>query len=418
MTVLFAVAAGLFLPGEIHAGGKRTVKAAFFPMDGYHIIQEDGSYDGMDVQYLNVLREYAAWDIQYVTCTSWDEALSLLSEKKVDLVGSAQFSEERAKIYQYASLPSGYTFGAIAAKSDSMLAYEDFEAMRETTFGMVKTYVRRQEFLQYMKDNGIAEPKIQEYDSTAELLQALETGEIDAYIHTFTEVREGHRLLGRFAPMPFYYITYPGNEDVLRELNQAVADLKISHPELETELMNQFYQSRLDKTVVFTTEEKAYIQEKGKAVVGYLDGYYPFSYEEDGECQGLARELLDRELGHAGMEIEYKKYDTPLEARKALEDKTVDILSYCTDTKEELDGYGFQMIKEYAEIPLVIAMKDEKALNDVKTLATVPYLENEAASVFNLQEVQLELLDTQQECLDAVGFPLQSGLTATSWQES
>jgi len=64
-------------------------------------------------------------------------------------LGSAQFSEERSKIYQYASLPSGYTFGVIAAKGDSSLAYEDFEAMKKITFGMVKTYVRKNEFLQY-----------------------------------------------------------------------------------------------------------------------------------------------------------------------------------------------------------------------------------------------------------------------------
>ena len=49
-----------------------------------------------------------------------------------------------------------------------------------------------------------------------------------------------------------------------REMNQAIADLKISQPELETKLMNQFYQSKLDKTVVFTTEEKSYIADVKK----------------------------------------------------------------------------------------------------------------------------------------------------------
>ena len=61
------------------------------------------------------------------------------------------------------------------------------------------------------------------------------------------------------------------------------------------------------------------------------------------------------------------------------------------------------MIKEYAEIPLVVAMKEDKTLNEVEVLTTVPYLETEAAAVFNLDEVDLELQDTQQECLDAVG---------------
>lgn len=401
MTVLFCMM-GMFATQSTQAADKREVKVAFFPMDGYHIKLGEESYDGMDVQYLNALCEYADWNINYVECDSWDEALALLSEQKVDLVGSAQFSEERAKIYQYASLPSGYTFGAIATKGDSTLAYEDFEAMKEITFGMVKTYVRKNEFLQYMKDHGMEEPRLKTYDTTADMLDALENGEIDAYIHTFTEVREGHRLLGRFAPMPFYYITYQGNDDVLRELNQAIADLKISRPELETELMNKFYQSRLDKTVVFTTEEKAYIAEKEELIVGYLDGYYPFSYEENGECRGLARDLLDAELDLAGFAIQYKKYDSPQEARKALENGEVDLLSYCTDTKEELSEYGFLMIKEYAEIPLVVAMKEDKNLGEVKTLATVSYLGQDAAIAFDFSQVNLRFYDTQQECLDAV----------------
>ena len=113
----------------------------------------------MDVQYLKALCEFANWKIEYVECDSWDAALALLAEKKVDLVGSAQFSEERSKVYQYASLPSGYTFGVIASKSDSDLAYEDFEAMKDATFGMVKTYVRKNEFLQYLRDHGVSDPE-------------------------------------------------------------------------------------------------------------------------------------------------------------------------------------------------------------------------------------------------------------------
>ena len=393
---------GYLLPEAAEAAVKRTVKVAFFPMDGYHIKTGELEYDGMDVQYLNALCEYADWDVEYMECGSWDEALALLSEKKVDLVGSAQFSEERSKVYQYASLPSGYTFGVIAAKGDSRLAYEDFEAMKQITFGMVKTYVRKEEFLPYLKDHGVNSPKLTTYNTTAELQEALEKGEIDAYIHTFTEIREGQRLIGRFAPMPFYYITYPGNDDVMRELNQAIADLKISHPELETELMNKFYQSRLDKTVVFTTEEKEYIKDTGAVKVGYLDGYYPFSYEEDGDCRGLTRDLLDKGLESTGLKINYQKFENEKEAKKALEDGTVDILSYCTDTKETLNHCGFTMIKEYAEIPLIIAMKEEGKLSDVDTLATVSYLSGEAGLAFDLNKINLEIYDTQQECLDAI----------------
>ena len=371
-------------------------------MDGYHVKTGEQSYDGMDVQYLKALCEFANWKIEYVECDSWDAALELLTQKKVDLVGSAQFSEERSKVYQYASLPSGYTFGVIASKSDSDLAYEDFEAMKDATFGMVKTYVRKNEFLQYLRDHGISDPDIVTYDTTADLQEALYNGQVDAYIHTFTEIREGQRLIGRFAPMPFYYITYQGNDDVTRELNQAIADLKISQPELETKLMNQFYQSKLDKTVVFTTEEKSYIADVKKIVVGYLDGHYPFCYEENGACKGLTRELLDNGLKSTGLCLEYQKFDNSKDASDALKEGTVDVLSYCTDTKEQLNQQGFTMIREYAEIPLIVAMKEEGNLSKVETLANVAYLEEEADRDFDLERVSLIIYETQQECLDAV----------------
>ena len=136
---------------DIYASEKRTVKVAFFPMDGYHITNADGSYGGMDVEYLDALSDYANWQIEYVQCDSWGDALAKLSDRQVDLVGSAQYSTERAQQFQYADLSSGYTFGVIATNPESTLAYEDFTAMRQITFGMVENYVRKDEFLQYIK---------------------------------------------------------------------------------------------------------------------------------------------------------------------------------------------------------------------------------------------------------------------------
>ena len=124
----------------VYGKEKRTVKVAFFPMNGYHEKEADGTFSGMDVEYLDELCRYADWDIQYVDCDSWDAALELLKDKKVDLVGTAQYSPQRAAVYDYSELPSGYTFGIIATTPDSSLAYEDFEAMKSVTFGMVKTY--------------------------------------------------------------------------------------------------------------------------------------------------------------------------------------------------------------------------------------------------------------------------------------
>ena len=229
------------------AAEKRTVKVAFFPMEGYNEYDKDGNPTGMDVEYLENLCEYVSWDVEYIACESWDRALQMVLDKEADLLGSAQYSAERAKRYAYADLASGYTFGAVAVKSGSKIAYEDFDAMSDITYGVVKTYVRKNEFYDYLSDQGIHSPKVKEYEDTAALQKALQNDEIDALVHSLTEIREGQRVIGRFAPMPFYYISWQGNDDLMRELNQGIADIKMNRPGLENELM-----VKIQRSCIFT----------------------------------------------------------------------------------------------------------------------------------------------------------------------
>ena len=57
---------GGYLSQTVYAKERRIVRVAFFPMSGYHEIAEDGSFAGMDVEYLEELCRYADWEIEYV----------------------------------------------------------------------------------------------------------------------------------------------------------------------------------------------------------------------------------------------------------------------------------------------------------------------------------------------------------------
>lgn len=388
---------------QVYGAQKRVVKVGFFPMDGFNEKKEDGSYAGMDVEYLEAIRDYVNWNIEYVECDSWDSALQLLADRKIDLVGSAQYSAQRAEIYQYANLASGYTFGAIAVNGDSALPYEDFDMMGGITYGIVKTYIRKDEFYEYLSDHGINNPVVKEYDSTADLLKALEANEIDAMVHSLTEIREGKRIIGRFAPMPIYYISYKGNNEVMRELNRGIADLKINFPELENELITKYYDSRLDQTILLTREEKAYIEEKKHITVGYFDGYYPFSYESNGTYHGLAKQVLDNISVNTGLTFDYVKIENMQEAKQALADGTIDLLDYCGDTPQSMKQTGIAVTKAYAKVPHVIIMERDSKANEIKTLAMVKNGdENKTMEGLVSENAQILTFDSQLECLYAV----------------
>ena len=400
LTILIC-AAVILTTGFAFARGSRTVRVAFFPMDGYHILGENGSYGGMDVDYLNVLSQYSGWKIEYVICSSWDDALEKLRAHDVDLVGSAQYSESRAEEFDYADLASGYTYGIIATNGDSTIAYEDFEAMKNVTFGMVRTYVRRAEFLSYLADNGIKNPSIKEYDSTQALQDALSSGEVDAMVHTFMEVREGQRLVGRFAPKPIYYITWKGNDAVLRELNGAIADLKFNHPELETDLMNEYYESKLDKSILLTTVELEYLQQKQVLTVGYLDGLYPFSYirEETGEFAGLSRQLLENALLWTGVELRYQLFPDHEAAHAALVAGEIDIQAYCIQSGAVEDSELIKPLSAYVHLPLVLVTKENRSFDSIETLATVAGFSALSDQVVDVAPSSIVIANNQAECL-------------------
>ncbi|MCM1046883.1 MAG: EAL domain-containing protein [Clostridiales bacterium] len=372
LLALMLVAAFLMSIGAVetvHGAEKRTVRIGFFPMGGYNETKSDGSRAGMDVEYLEALNDYVNWNIEYVDCESWDEALNMLADKQIDLVGSAQYSAERAKLYQYADLASGYTFGVIAVNGDSEFAYEDFSAIHGANFGIVSSYIRKDEFYEYMASHNIFNLNVREYENTAALHDALDAGEIDALVHSLTEVREGQRVIGRFAPMPFYYITYKGNNDLMRELNQGIADLKMNRPGLENELMVKYYDNRLDQKILLTSKEKQYIAENGTLTVGYLDDYYPFSYENDNGYSGLSRQVLEEVSVSTGISFNYVKLESMDEAKGALKNGEIDILSYCGETSQQTQSEELAATKIYANVPQVIIMLRNGKSDSINTLA-------------------------------------------------
>lgn len=400
--VVTAAAPCEWISTAMAADTKRVVRIGFFPMQGYNDIDENGKVTGMDVDYLEELCHYTGWELEFVQCGSWDDALEKLADEKVDLVGSAQYSGERAAKYRYASLPSGYTYGMLAVKGDSQLAYEDFEQMKDLTYGMVGSYVRKPEFMQYMKKNGIEDFKLKTYENTAALANALETGEIDVFVHSFMEIRDGWRVMGRFAPMPFYYITYQGNDELLMELNQAIADVKMKSPELENELLTKYYESRSAQNLLLTSEEKEYIEKTDTLVVGYLEDQYPFSYESGGECRGLSKEALDQVAENTQLNFTYKAVGDFSSAHQELLDGVIDIFCYSGEHEADQDEEGLTMTKSYASMPRVLVMKKDQMSEPVKLVAMATHSDDEQSSYGDSDDVTVVYYNSYKSCLNAV----------------
>ena len=301
----------------------RTVKVGFFPMEGFHTYSENDGYGGMDVDYLNELSGYTGWRLEYVKCDSWEDALDKLQMKEVDLVGSAQYSEERAAIFDYADLASGYTYGCLFVESGSSLAYEDFDRMKDMRFGVVANYIRKTDFLEYLARNGIGEPKLSEYGATQELQEALYSGEIDVAVHTLTEVWEGQCLVGKFAYAPYYYITWKGNEALLDELNAGIENLKMNIPGVEQELIVRYYGQRREN---FAAEELELIRRRDTDRFGFYKDTQPLAYiNSQGEYDGIYIQILKAVSERSGLLFEFCPLERTEYWKDLLAEGTIDL---------------------------------------------------------------------------------------------
>lgn len=377
---------------------KRNVKVAFFPMEGYHIKNPDGTYGGVEVEYFKILTTYVDWEIEYVDCVSWEDALLKLENKEVDLVGTSQYNEERAKKFLYARLPCINTFGAIATNSDLRIAFEDFSKMDNLHYGIVKDYVKTKEMYEYFEKNGITNPRVKEFSSTRELHRALDNHEIDAMVHTFMEVKDGQRLIGRFASSPTYFMTYRGNDELMDELNEGIADIKYQQPSLEWELIQKFYANKWDNTILYTTAELEFMKTTDEIVVGYKDGFFPFNYEENGELKGLIRDRLDA----SGLPIHYQRVNSTKEGLQAVENHEIDVMVHMAGSYDDGNAEGLQQLNDYATVPFVLVTHKDYSVDSVETIVTMSNFKEEIQELLITDNKKIEYKDSMSACFDAV----------------
>lgn len=391
---LFAIV----LPLKASAREARTVRIGFFPMEGYHTYTETHGYDGMDLAYLEKLCAYTGWRIECVECDSWDDALRKLQDREVDLVGSAQYSAERAEVFDYASVSSGYTYGCLFVGADSDLAFEDFDRMRDMTFGVVASYVRKGEFLDYLDRNGISDPHIREYETTKQMQAALEAEEVDIAVHTLTEIWEDQCLVGKFAYAPYYYITWKGNEDLLNELNMGIEDLHMDTPTLEQDLMNEYYGHRREN---FAAGELRFINRGETIRVGFYQDTKPLAYiNERGESDGIYVRILQAAADRSGISLEFCPLKRSEYWKDLLDGGTIDFYVGASSRQLSQDS-NIILTDTFMDYNAVIVSKNDYDMSSEKV--TLVLTNGRAYWVQDRQMKNAVLYrDSAKECLNAL----------------
>ncbi len=297
----------------------RTVKASVFNFEGYHDKDANGRLSGYGIEFLNLVSKYSHLNFEYTgydTPWNWDSEvdadndgqpdktiLDMLNDGTFDVVTSVSRSTGRETQCDF-SLPIGRKKTVLSIRSDetrfergNYATYKNDEREDGKILVGQLSGNSQNDILSEFVDQGENKPKkfeynIEEYNSSQELADALQNGDIDAIVSSNLRKTTNEKELDILDENDFYAVVKKGDpKGILTEINRAIRQMDIDEGDWQNTLFYKYYGPSYSSKLSFSASEQAYINkmvESGtKITVTAVGNRAPYSYMEEGELKGI-----------------------------------------------------------------------------------------------------------------------------------
>ncbi len=348
----------LLLMAAVPASAGRTIRVGSTGVEGFVEYLPDGTPYGYAVEYLKEIAAYTGWHYEFVPGT-WAESMERLKRGEIDLLPNAQYTEERAQSYLFSRLPSGTEYGIFyARKGNEGVFYNDHAAFNGMKIGLIQHSYYNEALVRYARLYDFTYTPV-EYASPTEAFKALDLGAVDAVVIGGLNGKQGYKVVAKFEPMPFHFITGKGNTELMREVDRALEQIKSIDPYFEATLYKDYYgQTSAERQPLYTREEAAYIATTPELRVGCLPDSFPFSLcDENGKVTGIYEDVLQLISKNSGLRfssLPLNKLEKPLsQIRKGSLDLALGIVR----TEAFLRNPDYTLSEPFLQIPIVAAMR-------------------------------------------------------------
>lgn len=384
-----------------------TVRVGIFSLGKFQGWNEEGEPCGYNIDYLEEIEERTHWKFEYVACENWVDATEKLENEEIDLLAPAQKIESLGDKFDYCTQAMGTESAAIYTKAENKeYLYEDFGLFDQITFGCVKESTFTKKFIEEYAPDYDINPDIKYYTNTTELMQALSQGEVDAVVTNIMFNSPDLKLLGWFSPLPVYYISQKENRNLLDELDTAMLQIAIENPGFQTELISEYFP--IYDSTQFSYKELEYIKKMPTLRVGYLTDENPIAEtDENGEYQGMTRDIFDLLVENIGISVEYIPLTQENQTEEYLREQNIHVIANY-EYKEDNSVLGLQDVKysqPYLDMNQVFVVQKDMVITNESILRVA----TEKRTVFsaesmkeNYPNMDLFTYDTLDDCFQAV----------------
>ena len=329
---------------------EKTVRVGVYEMEGFHSRNEYGDMEGYCIDYLNVIADVNGWKYEYVEVSDFTAACKKLEKGEIDLLAPVIMTDARKENFDFSEIDLGMEYTVLVTTKDKEeLYYEDYASFNGMKVAVLYDYPLTEFFIDYMKTQGF-EAELVYFNNVDECKRALHNGEVDAMVNSIMDIEE-YKLLARFSPKPFYFMTYKENTKFLGELNQAMKQIQNTYPTLLDELLVNYYP---------IYELQFYTRENDALRVAYVTDRKPLSFtNENGELDGISRAIFDRISELSGLEFEYVELPAGDITYDYLVSQEIDLLTGVEYNSANMNAKGIFMSRPYMKARKVMVSKSE-----------------------------------------------------------
>lgn len=386
------------------ADEKDTVRVGIYQMEGFHSYNEYGELEGYCIDYLNVVAGVTGWQYEYVEVADFMDGCNKLESGEIDLIAPAMMSDVRKAKFAYSELDFGTEFTVlITENARDDLYYEDYEHFSDLKVAVLNNYPLTEYFITYMKIHGFTSELVY-FDTIEESKEAMKNGAVDAVVTSIMDMDENDKLLARFTPQPFYFLTNKNNTKLLGELNAAMNQVQNTYPILLDELLVTYYP--IYELQFYTRDELEYVENADTLRVAYVPERRPLSFKnEKGELEGISRAIFDKIAEISGLKFEYVELPEGEITYQFLQEQDIDLITGVEYNSANMNSKGIFLSRPYISARKVMVSRPEFEYDETKNYKIAVATGSQTVkSVLNSRYPNLEIVDfeTISACFEAL----------------
>ena len=310
---------------------RKVVRVPAIAFDRLMVLDEDGDpVSGYAYDYIQMLGTYAGWDIEYVPCVSFAEAVKKLLAGKVDLFYDVSYTEERARTILFPDEPMGDEYYYLyTLDGNTSVAAGDYAAMNGRTVGVTKGTIEVDMLKEWSRKKNVTF-KLVEYETIQEKEAALRAGEIDFDLEISILSKYDFSAVEKIGQSAYYLVANRQRPDLIEDINASLSKVLNNDLFYFSRLQDRYFSDTV-RSRNLTAEERNWLAGHKVLRVGFLDKYLPFcAKDENGKPIGAGidaiREIIRKLNLEETLALEFICFDRQEDGYHALESGRIDLM--------------------------------------------------------------------------------------------